>query len=69
MNHRDPTADRAIGAVNRDWRRMAALAVKIRRTPGALTPEAERAFTGIYRRLLTDPLEELLKETAKGKKS
>ncbi len=65
MNHRDPTAERAIGAVNREWSRMVALAVRIRQNSKCFTPEAEQEFTGIYRRLLTDPLDELLKEAPK----
>ncbi len=67
MNRRDPTADRAIGSVNREWNRMVALAVKIRQNPRYLTPEVQREFTGIYRRLLTDPLEELLRERPGGR--
>ena len=67
MNHRDPTADRAIGAVNREWNRMAALAVKIRRNPKNCPLEEEKVFTGIYRRFLTEPMEELLRETPKGR--
>ena len=68
MNHRDPTAERAIGAVNREWSRMVRMAVRIRRHSGCLAPEVEQEFTGIYRRLLTDPLEELLREMPKGRK-
>ena len=68
MNHRDPTGERATGEVNREWNRMAELAVKLRRDPGKFPPETERKFIGIYRRLLTDPLEEVLRETPKGKK-
>ncbi len=69
MNRRDPTADRAIGAVNREWSRMVALAMRVRRNPMYLTPEVEQEFTGIYRRLLTDPMEELLRETPKGRQT
>ena len=47
---------------------MAALAVKIRQNPEYLTPEVEQEFTGFYRRLLTDPLNEILKEALKSKK-
>ncbi len=66
MSHRDPTADIAIGSVSREWRRMAALAVRIRQNSQVLRPEAEKEFIGIYQRLLTDPLEELMKEAPKG---
>ena len=68
MSHRDPTADRAVGSVNREWGRMISLALKIRRSPGQTNPEAEREFTGIYRRLLTDPLDELIRESPKGRR-
>ena len=67
MNHRDPTAERAIGTVNREWNRMVRLAIRVRQNPQYQTPEVEQEFTGIYRRLLTDPLDELLKEAPKGK--
>ena len=67
MNHRDPTGDQAIGAVNREWNKMVKLAVRIRQNPQSQKPEVERMFTGIYRRLLTDPLEELIKDTPKGR--
>lgn len=67
-NHSDPTANQAIGAVNREWSRMLSLAIRIRQHPQLLTPEAEQEFTGIYRRLLTDPLDELIKELPKGKR-
>lgn len=65
-NHSNPTANQAIGAVNREWNRMFSLAVRIRRNPQLLNPEVEQAFTGIYRRLLTDPLDELTKEPPRG---
>ena len=61
MNHRDPTGDRATGTVNREWNRMVRLAIRIRQNPQKMNPGAEHAFTGIYRRLLTDPLEELIR--------
>ena len=69
MSHSDPTANRAIGAVNREWSRMLSLAVRVRQNPRLLTPEVEREFTGIYRRLLTDPLEELLREVPRGRRN
>ncbi|MBQ8159930.1 MAG: hypothetical protein IJ083_04185 [Clostridia bacterium] len=57
--HSDPTANIALGSVNREWQRMVHLAVRIRRNPEMASAEAERRFTGIYRRLLTDPLAEV----------
>ena len=67
-NHSDPTANQAIGAVNREWCRMLALAIRIRQNPQLMIPETEREFTGIYRRLLTDPLDELIRESPRGKR-
>ena len=63
-NHRDPTAEAAVGAANREWKEMIRKAIVLRKTGWELTPEEERQFTGIYRRLLEDPeaeLEKLLK--------
>ena len=67
MNHHDPTADRAVGSVAREWNRMMGLAIRIRQRPQGVTAEVEKQFTGIYRRLLTDPLEELIRERPKGR--
>ena len=67
MNHRDPTADRAVGSVSKEWNRMLALAIRIRQSPQGVTAEMERQFTGIYRRMLTDPLEELIRDRSKGR--
>ncbi len=56
--HSDPTANAAIGAVDREIERMIRRAerIKRRRQNGKLTPEelaaARRQFTGIYSRLL-----------------
>ncbi len=59
---RDPTADWAIGSANREWERMRKLALRIRESnsPVWLDRESWR-FTGIFRRLLTDPIELLRK--------
>ena len=61
--HSDPTASRAIGAAEREWRRMTVLAYRYRTDPGAAKQigDPQRIFTGIFGRLLTDPLEELVK--------
>ena len=61
--HSDPTASRAIGAAEREWRRMTALAYRCRTDPKTADRigEPRKCFTGIYRRLMTDPLEELEK--------
>ena len=62
-NHRsDPTANAAIGAVDKELARMVKRAEKIRRLrrQGRFAPEdeakARKEFVGIYRRLLNDAL-------------
>ena len=65
-NHSDPTANAAIGAVNREWKRMIRMAISIRRSNRTLTPEEKRLFTGIYGRLLTESEAELEKMREKG---
>ena len=61
--HRDPTQDNALGSVDKEWRRMANLAVTIRE--GHCNPtwaEAQsKNFTGIFKRLMDDPIEEVRK--------
>ena len=58
-SRRDPTANQALGAVSREWDRMVRLAIQIRRNPNTEWAEQQRRrFTGIYKRLLTDPLDE-----------
>jgi len=63
MYHSDPTGNQAIGNIGREWRRMAALALRLRdpnRTRHREWEERQRArFVGIYRRLLDDPIDEL----------
>jgi len=66
--YRDPTFDEAVGAVSKEWRMMAAIAVKIREAhcnPMWADAQLPR-FTGIFRRLLEDPLDEV-KAQVKGK--
>lgn len=60
-DHTDHTADDAIGRAHKEWRRMAAVAVKIRqnRCNPEWADEQLKSFTGIYKRLLTDPIEEV----------
>ena len=63
-NRYDPTASVAIGAVDKEIRRMEKRAKRIQeiRRRGRLTPEAEararQDFTGIYRHLLKGVLED-----------
>ena len=61
--HSDPTANRAIGAAEREWKRMVRLAFRFRTDPKAAGRfgDPRQIFTGIFSRLLTDPLEELEK--------
>ena len=62
--YRDRTSDAAVGSVNREWKRMVELALKIRKRNcnSDWAYEQEKKFTGIFRRLLTDPVEELENE-------
>ena len=59
--HSDPTAARAVGSAEKEWRSMARLAYRYRTDP--LMAEKLRepwlVFTGIFSRLLTEPLESL----------
>ena len=63
-DHSDHTADVAIGSVQREWKQMASLAIKIRegRCNPTWADEQSQKFIGIYKRLLSDPIEELKKE-------
>ena len=60
-DHKDPTQDKALGTVNKEWKQMALLALRIR--SGRVNPvwaeEQSQKFTGIYKRMLTDPIEEV----------
>lgn len=56
----DLTANQAIGSVNREWNKMVKLDIKIRESNYYEWAEREsRRFTGIFKRLLTDPIERL----------
>ena len=58
----DPTAARAIGAADRELRRMTRLAYRYRTEPAFASrfrDDPARIFTGLFSRLLTDPLDEL----------
>ncbi|MBQ9324812.1 MAG: hypothetical protein IJ246_03470 [Clostridia bacterium] len=67
MRYSDPTANTALGAVSREWKAMLKLAVAVRQKEGTPWAEAQLPrFTGIYRRFLTDPLEDLLEEMRGG---
>lgn len=61
VRHSDPTANEAIGAVNREWKQMARLALRIRNghDKSAWAAAQEKKFTGIYKRMLTDSVETL----------
>ena len=64
MYHSDPTANRAIGSANQEWEQKLCLAYLFR-TDARMTKkitEPEKVFSGIYRRLLEDPIEELKQE-------
>ncbi len=57
--HNDPTANMAIGSVSREWKRMVRKAIALRKSNREPSPEERRMFTGIYKNLLTEPLDEL----------
>ena len=63
-DHADHTAEEAVGAANKEWRKMARLALQIRegRCDPTWATEQETKFIGIYRRLLSDPVDELKRE-------
>jgi len=63
-DHVDHTAEEAIGAASKEWQMMASLALKIRegRCNPTWAAEQEAKFIGIYKRLLSDPINELMKE-------
>lgn len=63
---RNITQEKAVGSVNYEWKQMAKLALRLR-TTGFANPtwieEQKKKFTGIFKRLLTDPIEEVQRET------
>jgi len=62
--YRDYTQQRAVGSVQKEWKQMARLALLIRTANVApdWADEKEKEFTGIYKRLLEDPIEELRRQ-------
>ena len=65
--HSDPTANAAVGAVGREWKRMVRRAIALRRTNREPSEEERSLFTGIYSRLLMEPIDVLKKLGEKGK--
>ena len=65
--HSDPTANAAIGAVGREWKRMVWMAIVLRRTNREPSERERGLFTGIYSRLLIEPIDVLEKLSEKGK--
>ena len=57
----DPTADRAIGAAEREWRKIVILAYRYRTDTKTAQQirNPRQVFNGVFSRLLTEPLEEL----------
>ena len=55
-NHSDPTANAAIGSVNREWKQMLKRAIALRKANRELSPEERYLFTGIYGQLLKEPV-------------
>ena len=62
--YRDPTSHVAVGNVDKEMKRMAKLAVRLRegRRNPSWVQEMEKEFTGIYSSLLTDPIEYVKKK-------
>lgn len=62
--HSDRTAEEAIGAASKEWKQMAQLAIIVRNRRGSPSwiEKQEKKFTGIFQRLLTDPIELVEKE-------
>lgn len=55
MHYNDPTANQALGSIQREWNKMAKLAEKIRTSRDLDWAFREsRRFTGIFARLLDD---------------
>ena len=65
--HSDPTANAAIGAVGREWKQMVRMALVLRRTNREPSEKERSLFTGIYGRLLAEPVDVLEKLSEKGK--
>lgn len=65
--HSDPTANAAVGAVGREWKRMIRMALVLRRTNREPSEKERSLFTGIYSRLLREPVDVLEKLGEKGK--
>lgn len=61
--YRDPTFKNAMDNVMKEEREMAKIAVRIRegRCKPSWAAEKEKMFTGIYRRLLEDPIDDVRK--------
>ena len=64
--HSDPTANAAVGSVNREWRQMVRRAIALRQSGREPGPEERSRFTGIYSQLLTESIDELEKMSKKG---
>lgn len=69
-SYRDPTMSGAVRKTDKEFSAMAKLALTIRegRRPPAWIEENSKLFTGIYARLLTDPIKEVEIEAARYKK-
>lgn len=55
----NPTENEALGHISREWKQMVKIARKIRQDPYSdWSFNQSKRFTGIFKRLLTDPLPE-----------
>ena len=62
--YKNRTMNNAFGNVNKEWKYMVRLAVRIREGRYSIKEEQEyrKLFTGIYKRLLEDPMDQLYQE-------
>lgn len=62
--YNDWTCAHAVSNSSREWKQMAQLAVRMRTGRGSQLwiESKEPLFTGIFKRLLTDPIEDVQKE-------
>ena len=62
--YNDYTMTRAMGSVYSEWKYMVRLAIKLRegKIKSSEISKLKQTFTGIYKRLLDDPIESLYKE-------
>ena len=58
MYHSDPTANTAMGAVNREWKQTVKLAIRMHNDQ-VLSDREQHRFLGIFKQLLSEPSNKL----------